>query len=357
MVRRQSVHRNKDFPVGLLLFLIVSLFFMVRFVKVFLANDVGGSHAYAQIINAGMPLVKATYYEEDAYEEFVTIEGLIKETLGIDKINPASILAAQLPGFDSFNELVQNDNRGELVTEEEIDSFILSDEDIKKEEKPPVDPAGVRNPEIVKQLDQSNPEVLLYYTHTAEAFNVERNFSDDISKNIMGVGELVAKELEEYYGIAVVNDKTKHDTMYTNSYDRSRETVKRYNDEYPNGFDLVVDLHRDGVGKNNRKPVVRNVNGEDVAAIYFVDTRNSQYFDTTHDITTRMSTKANELFPGFSRGIRTANNGLSMYNQDIIKNTILLEVGGEPNIPEEAMASAKYIARLIAEEVHYRNNN
>lgn len=363
LVKRQAVSRNKDFPVGLLLFLIVSLFFMVRFVKVFLANDVGGSHAYAQIINAGMPMLKATYYEKDAYEEFVNIESIIKETLWLDKINPTTILAAEIPGFETFNQLVLNDEAGDLNNEgttnpvEDVDSFVLGDDSITKPEAISVDPAGIRNPDIVKTLDQSNPEVLMYHTHNTEAYSVDRNFTEDLDKNIMGIGDLVVKELEEYYGIAVVHDKTKHDTMYTDSYYRSRETIQKYSEQYPNGFDLVIDLHRDGVGKTNKKPVLRNINGEDVAAIYFVDTRNSSNFENTHDITTRMDAKANELFPTFSRGIRTANQGKSKYNQDIMKNTILLEVGAESNTPEEAKASAKYIARLIAEEVYYRNNN
>lgn len=361
MIRRQTLSKSNSFPVGLTLFLSISLFFMIRFVGVFLANDVGGSHAYAQIINAGLPIVKATYYDEESYEEFVTIESVIKETLWLDKINPVTILAAEIPVFELFSEKMVGDlmdNNGEKinVTSEsnDIDSFVLSDENIKKEESK-VSEDGIRNPEIIKTLDQSNPRVLIWNTHSSEAYSVDRNFTDDVTKNVVGVTELIVKELEEYYGIATIYDRTKHDTMYTKSYERSRETAKKYASEYPNGFDLVVDLHRDGVGKTNKKPVTTTLNGESVARIMFVESLSATHYSANHASAKRMLALADTNFQGFSRGIKEYQNGQSKFQQDIMPNTVLIEVGGESNTPEEAQASAKYIARLIAEEVHYKS--
>ncbi|MGL4656330.1 MAG: stage II sporulation protein P [Sarcina sp.] len=357
MIQR-SVSKKRDFPVGLLLFLCVTVFFMVRFVKIALNNDRGGSHAYIQILNLGMPLVEGTYYDETAYEEsIVTIESLVKETLGLDKINPSTILAAQIPRFGDFNQFAKS----EIKTEEDINSFVLNDDSIQKEEKPAVgeaDPSGVRNPDIVKKLDQTKPRVLLYSTHTTEAFGQAKNFDNDPNKNVIGVGELIAKELEEYYGIAVIHDKTNHSTFYEQAYSRSKETLYQYRDKYgADYFDLVVDIHRDGVGRDKKHAVTGNINGENIAKLMFVDTMNSPNFNNTHAINERMMQKSNELFPGLSRTIRTANNGRSMYNQEVLNNTTLIEIGAEPNTVAEAQATAKYVARLIAEEVHYRENN
>ncbi|MGL4761287.1 MAG: stage II sporulation protein P [Sarcina sp.] len=359
MIQRQSVSRKKDFPVGLLLFLGVTIIFMVRFVKIALNNDFGGSHAYIQILNLGMPLVEGTYYDETAYEEsIVTIDSLVKETLGIDNIDPTTILAAQIPGFGGFNEFVKNEVN---VTPETNPTFVLNEESIKKQEKPTVkevDQTGIRNPEIVKKLDQGNPKVLLYSSHTAEAFGQAKNFDDDPTKNVVAVTELIAKELEEYYGIAVIHDKTKHDVFYEQSYSRSKETLYKYKEQYgANQFNMVVDIHRDGVGRDKKHVVTENINGENVAKIMFVDTRNSPNFANTHAMNQRLMENSKKLFPGLARSVRTANNGRSQYNQEVLNNTTLIEVGAEPNTPAEAQATAKYIARLIAEEVHYKENN
>ena len=357
MIQR-SVNKKRDFPVGLLLFLCASIFFMVRFVKIALNHDLGGSHAYIQILNLGMPLVEGTYYDESAYEEsIVTIDSLVKETLGLDKINPSTILAAQIPRFGAFNEFI----KGEVQMQENIDSFVLDDKSVKKEEKPSkgeIDPNQVRNPNIVKNLDQTNPQVLLYNTHTTEAFGQSKNFIDDPTKNVVGVTELIAKELEEYYGIAVIHDKTKHDVFYEKSYDRSKETLYKYREKYGvNHFDLVVDIHRDGVGRDKKNVVTGNINGENIAKLMFVDTKNSPNFNNTHAINQRLMENSNKLFPGLARTIRSANRGLRQYNQEVLNNTTLIEIGAEPNTVKEVENTAKYVARLIAEEIYYRDNN
>ena len=211
---------------------------------------------------------------------------------------------------------------------------------------------------IVKKLDQGNPQVLLYSTHTAEAFGQAKDFHEDSTKNVVGVTELIAKELEEYYGIAVIHDKTKHDVFYEQSYSRSKETLYKYKEQYGvDQFNMVVDIHRDGVGRDKKHVVTGNLNGENIAKIMFVDTRNSPNFANTHAMNQRLMENSKKLFPGLARTIRSANKGRSMYNQEVLNNTTLIEVGAEPNTPAEAQATAKYIARLIAEEVYYQENN
>ena len=365
MVQRRS--KRKEFPVGTLLFLGVTIFFMVRFVNITLKNDLGGSHAYVQILNLGMPVVEGTYYDEAAYEEStVTIKGIIKQTLGLNNIDTSTILAAQIPRFNDFNEaFVQNELKPD--TTEIVDSFVLEDGSIKKEEKPKIDPSGIRNPNIVKTLDQANPQILMVNSHTTEAIGQPRVLVEDPSKNIQGVTELIVKELEDYYGISVIYDKTKHDVFYEQSYYRSKETLQGYKAKYGEGqFNLVIDVHRDGVLEAGGKitPKLKNaitteINGEKVSRIMFVETTNSgpENYATTNAIAKRMLASCNELFPGLGRDIRTFNNGKAKFNQEVFKNSILIEIGAEISTVAESQATAKYLARLIAEEVYYQENN
>lgn len=364
MIRKQKVRRKKDFPVGMTIVLVLGIVFMVRFVKVALANEVGGSLAYIQILNSGMPLVGGTYYDKEAYEEInVTVPSLIVETLGINKIDYNKILSMQLPAFSDYDVIARAEMEKEKL-DSTVTSFELDNQSVAKKDpnkKPEVVAQGVRNPNIVRELDQSKPMVLLYNTHSDEAYYTQTSSSRNKDENVIGMTELIAKELEEYYGIATIYDKTHHAMSYNDAYYRSRETVQAYEAKYKS-FDMVVDIHRDGVRgagspiDHNKHLVTTELNNESLAKIMFVDTRNSPKFEGTHAMNQRMDKMANEIFPGMSRGIRTANRGKAMYNQHIMDNTTLIEVGAESNTPQEAQNSAKYIARLIAEEIHARGN-
>lgn len=355
----KPVRRSTGLSMGIIIMLMITIFFMGRFVQVALSRNVMGNHAYIQMINAGIPMLKAGYYNEDAYiESDITIGSLVLETLYIDKINVETLLSFQIPGFREFasnNELVKSDDFKE--------SFKLTDSSVEKkpsnvEDKPSEPSKGnkgeVRNPEIVKSLDNSKPEVLIYSSHTAEGFGEGGSFSNDQSKNIIGVGALVEKELEEYYGISVIHDKTMYAADYNSAYQRSREGVKTYLNKYDD-LKVIVDLHRDGGPK--RENVTTNINGEDVARIMFSNGRNNPYYGQSSKMVDNMINDLNKNFPGLSRGVLTYNKAKSnSFNQDLAPEACLIEVGSENNTVEEAMNSAKYIARIIAEEVNRKNN-
>ena len=213
----------------------------------------------------------------------------------------------------------------------------------------------VYDPSLKKELDQSKPEVLIYHTHNSEGYTEERT-SNNEEHNVVGVGTLVAKELEENYGISVIHDKTNHSASYEQSYNKSRETVKKYINEYDD-FKMVIDIHRDSVGEHNKKNLTANINGESLAKIMFVTTKNSQYFNDAESLAYRFINKANELFPDILRRQETFkyDRGKNAFNQQYNKNSMLIEVGAEVNTSKEAQATAKYIARLIAEELNRKS--
>lgn len=350
----RTTNQKSEFPVGLTLVLIFTIFFMVRFMNIALSRNIMGNHAYVQMINEGIPMIKAEYYNEDAYvESDVTIESLLLETFWIDKIDIGTVLSFQIPGFMEFqskNEFLNND--------ETIGSFIVKDNSIERntnnesEENKDIKPGVARNPDIVKTLDQSRPEVLIYSSHTAEAFGDA--FSNDESKNIIGVGALIEKELEEYYGISVIHDKTMYAADYNSAYIRSREGVKKYLDKYGD-FKFILDLHRDGGPK--RENITTNINGEDVARLSFGNGKNNPNYAYSSERIRMMVEDMNKNFPGLSKGIITYNRAKSnSYNQDLSKNSYLMEVGSEKSTPSDAMNAAKYIARIIAEEVYRQDN-
>ncbi|MGL5821396.1 MAG: stage II sporulation protein P [Sarcina sp.] len=350
-------------PIGMMMFFVITVFFSCRFVKLVFENEDIGLHPYVQILNMGMPIVETTTYDESIFENFESLNSVLRETFWLNNVTAQTIVGTQIPIFKDYDLLVQNEIKEQ---ESDLDSFVLNEEQVIKEEEKPVNKEdslnGIRNPQIVKKLDNSRPQVLIYHSHTDEGFNVPRDFTPDRTKNVVGVGELITKELEEYYGISVIHDKTKHDVSYLTAYNRSNETLQSYKGKYSDGFDMIIDLHRDGIipkenpkSRNYYKDIVTTqINNESLAKLMFVHSTNTQYAQTSSSINQRMKQNADKLFPGLVREIKVFNK--SRFNQEVMPNSVLIEVGAEVTHPEEAMNVAKYIARLIAEEVYYKDN-
>ena len=93
--------------------------------------------------------------------------------------------------------------------------------------------------ELSKPLDfsvtkSSEPQVLIYHTHTTESYmQSEEPRTTDETKNMVAVGEVVKQRLEAA-GYTVIHDKTIHDYPgFSGSYSRSAETVKANLEKYP----------------------------------------------------------------------------------------------------------------------------
>ena len=84
----------------------------------------------------------------------------------------------------------------------------------------------------------------------------------------------------------------------------------------------------------------------------YVNSRNSSKFTANSKVEKKLTAITNELYPGLLRKTYTYNHGINAFNQDIFSNSILIEVGANTNTSKEAMTSAKYLARIIAEYIN-----
>ncbi|HBZ64452.1 MAG TPA: hypothetical protein DEO89_07650, partial [Lachnospiraceae bacterium] len=95
-------------------------------------------------------------------------------------------------------------------------------------------------------------QILIYHTHGAsEAFVDSR--SGKTEDGVIGVGEVLKKELEKN-GYETIHDTTKYDWMdgridRSKAYNVSLEGVQRQLEQNPD-IQVLIDLHRDSVGKN-----------------------------------------------------------------------------------------------------------
>ncbi|MBW6408521.1 stage II sporulation protein P [Clostridium weizhouense] len=325
--------------IGLIIFIMI---FFIRVGGVLKNNTERGGFAYVQLLNLGIPIVETQVYKEENYaENKLSIKNICLKAVGLENLTYESIIESEV-GF--FNK-AGNANKGNLVT---FNQFNLNEDSVSKvSANTSSSNTKIYNPSLKKQLNASKPEILIYHTHTTENYS-ESSTGDttDENANVVGVGDTLAKELEENYGISVIHDKTNHCVSYNDSYTRSSETVDKYLKKYGN-FKMIIDLHRDSV--NNKDAMTTQVERMNAAKIMFVNAKNSTKYQKNKQLTEMIFNKTNELFPGLSRKILTYNRGKNAFNQSKCDGSVLFEMGSNVNSIEEAKVTARCMARVIAE--------
>ena len=350
---RKAVNNEMNLVLTIMLILIV--IFSYRVINILSSNKERGGFAYVQLLNFDMPVVETLIYDEGAYlENKLSIKRVCYEALGLTKINTAAIIGSESPFYKSIG----NGETASINNSSSFNPFNLDENSISKVEntgdtgeKTTATTAAAYDPSLKKQLDSSKVEVLIYHTHTTENYAETPGDTTDERYNVVGVGDAIADELQNNYGISTIHDKTIHCISYNDSYKRSNETVSTYLNKYGD-FKIIVDLHRDSV--DDKSSVTANINGENLAKLMFVTTRNSKRFAKNEALAEEIFNKANQLFPGLTRKIYTYNRGMNAFNQSLSDGSILIECGANVNTSEEAQKSGRYIARLLAEHINRR---
>ncbi|AYD40993.1 stage II sporulation protein P [Clostridium fermenticellae] len=304
------------------------------------SNSVNRNLSYVEILNYTMPIIKVTSFnEEDMAENKFSISSTILSMLGFKINDPISIIEREA-SFISLAKDMSNSSQ-----------FKLDDKDIAKKGSDDSSSknknAALYDPTLKKQLNTQKPEVLIYHTHTTESYKPGNANNFDNSQNVCAVGDELISQLETNYGISGINDRTVHDAeAYTKSYERSAVTVDKYLKQYGD-FKLIIDLHRDSVEDKNS--MTMKINGENVAKFMIVMARKNPHFDKNMELANKIIQNSNKSFPGFCKGICYYNYGTRYFNQDKSNNAILIEIGADINTTTEAKASAKYLAKIIAE--------
>ncbi|MDU1313585.1 MAG: stage II sporulation protein P [Clostridium septicum] len=350
MGRRKSKSKEgSKFNIGYILMIIAILVFFIRALGVVDKYYERGGYAYVQLLNFSMPIVETQVYnKEDFAENKLSIEKIIIQALGLGNINAQSIVGKELTLFKEVaGDCVQNKSIVGLTPFSLKDNSIakLTPEEIAELNKV----SDAYDPSLKKTLDNSKPEVLIYHTHTTENYAEAGKDTTDSNFNVVGVGDILAKELEEGYGISVVHDKTNHSIEYNDSYNRSNETVQKYLNKYGD-FKLVIDLHRDSLDPG--KKVTGSINGQELAKFMFVRAENSTRYEANKALSDKLYGIATSLYPEITRNIWTYEIGKNAFNQGLSDNSVLIEVGFNTNTAQEAKLTAKYIARVLAEHLN-----
>lgn len=322
------------------LILIISILF-IRIGSFLKTNRERGAFAYVQLLNLGLPIIQAQAYDEGNYaENKLSLKNICFDVLGLNSFSYKGILQDEVSYF--YN--IDGEDAKSTFT---FNPFQVSDDSISKlSVNNDSKNTQIYNPNLKKELNKSKPEILIYHTHTSENYNAAEPESLEEDTNVVGVGDVLSKELEENYGISVIHDKTNHCISYNDSYTRSGETVDKYLQQYGD-FKMIIDLHRDSV--EDKSVTTTQVYGMSASKIMFVNAKNSTRYDKNKELTDKVFNKTAELFPGLPIKILTYNRGKNAFNQSKSDGCMLFEIGSHTNTPEESKVTAECMARVIAE--------
>jgi len=208
------------------------------------------------------------------------------------------------------------------------------------------------NKDLTMDLTGDEPKILIYHTHSQEAFS--DSAPGDESQTIVGMGDTLCTILQEKYGISVYHDRGTYDVI-DNVLDRSAaysvalghiEEILANNPS----IKVVIDLHRDGVNANTH--LITEINGKKTAKIMFFNGLSqsssgylkNDYLSENLAFSLQMQLKAAEIFPGFTRKIYLRSY---RYNMHLMPRTLLVECGGQTNTVEEARNAMEPLADIL----------
>lgn len=203
----------------------------------------------------------------------------------------------------------------------------------------------------VKIKKNSTPQVLIYHTHTTEAFLGDTR-TQDPSRSVVAVGDQIAAQLKAS-GINVFHDLTLHDyPMYNGSYDRSKITVQNDLKKYP-GLQVTLDIHRDAMATSDGKrikPTV-TVNGKKAAQVMIISgcdddgTLGFPNWEYNLRLALRIQKSLSDMYPGLVRPLKFSPN---KYNENLTKGSLLIEIGTEVNTLDEVKYSGELVGKALA---------
>ena len=207
-----------------------------------------------------------------------------------------------------------------------------------------------RSMKIEKQGDA--PKILIFHTHSQEAFidSVE----GDTDTTIVGMGKLLAERLNAL-GIPTIHHPGVYDLINgqldrSAAYEYAEAGVRPILEEHPS-IEVVIDLHRDGVGEDTH--LVTEVNGKPTAQIMFFNglsrTKDNgdiaylpnPYIQDNLAFSLQMKLAAEQMYPGFTRRIFLRGYRYSLHMRP---KSLLIEAGAQTNTVAEMRNALELLA-------------
>jgi stage II sporulation protein P len=207
--------------------------------------------------------------------------------------------------------------------------------------------------EIVKPL------VYIYNTHQLENYSMKNLQIYNIKPNVMMASYILREKLNNLNIPTIVEENNLTEFLrlntwtYKDSYKASRIYVEDAI-EKNNTIKYFIDIHRDSVLKEQSTIVLNN---KTYAKVMFVVGLENKDYMLNLTLAKDIHQRINNQYKGLSKGILTKKGkGVDgIYNQDISKNAMLIEIGGIDNTIEEVLNTTEILANIIA--TYIKDNN
>lgn len=340
---------------------------------------------YIQLINSVITSAKVGYEYDYGY----AMPGLLASTMSnitdglhTDAGNPITYLNIAFTAFSQYDPAViaymnndPNVHGGELPSITNFEDapegaiYFTEEDEYASEgmEGQPLFPTGQPN-----QINEDNvpapgkieiagksPQILIYHSHATESYmpNTDGNYHTLTEKyNVVSVGNILAKNLQDKYKYRVLHDTTYHDkASYAYSYRNSLETIKKYLNKY-NSLKVILDVHRDAFNAKTdadkmakKAEYTATVNGKKAAKIMLVIGGANPNYKELEKFAVYIKKKMDKLYPGLFMKITVQKN--MKYNQYFSNHSMLVEVGCMLNTNEEARYSAELLSKVLDEVI------
>ena len=210
--------------------------------------------------------------------------------------------------------------------------------------------------DLTIQKDAAKPQILLYHTHSQEAFADSKE--GEVEDTIIGVGNYLTELLTKNYGYQVIHvteafDMESGELDRSAAYDYAGTYLETILEENPS-IEVVIDLHRDGVPENRH--LVTEINGKSTAQIMFynglsytiargsLDYLPNPYIQDNLAFSFQMEYQAAQYYPDFYRGIYIAGY---RYNLHLRPRSVLVEAGAQTNTVQEVKNAMEPFADIL----------
>ena len=186
------------------------------------------------------------------------------------------------------------------------------------------------------------PLIYLYNTHQSEEYISTTLAEYSVTPTVI-MNNYILEDVFNKNGYKTIVEEesikdilNKNNWKYYNSYKASRILLENSIVTYPT-LKYFIDIHRDSLP---RSKTTITINNKDYAKVLFINN------------------KLNEKYMGLCKGIlKKQGRGVNgVYNQDFNNKTILIEIGGYENTPNEVLNSALAFADVFMEIINEENN-
>ena len=198
---------------------------------------------------------------------------------------------------------------------------------------------------------KEQPLVYIYCTHETESYKDSYLEVYNITPTIKTMSYILQDYLIDL-GIPTIVESTsitgilrENNWSYKYSYQASKIAIEK-TIQNTDSLRLIIDLHRDS---SSLDKTLLEYNNKKYARILFVVGKEHSNYEYNYNLSNALKNLLEEEIPGITRGISLKEgegvNGI--YNQDLSKYSILIELGGQYNEIEELNNTLEVLSKII----------